>query len=181
MFKGGYLFKLSLNISYMEIPIVNEKDEIINYKERETLSQEDVYRVSALWIENSQGEILLAKRALTKKKDPGLWGPAVAGTNDKGETYESNIIKESEEELKLINISPEKFVKTRVVLPHNHFTQWFFLKLDKPLDFFKIRKEEVAEIKWFPKQELFKLVEENSKELIKSLKLFVKNFIMKNE
>lgn len=156
--------------------IVNDKDEIIGHKKRGTLNQKDIYRVFALWIENSR-EILLARRALTKKKDPGLLGPAVAGTIEKGESYESNIIKESKEELGLINILLKKFIKTRVIYPHNHFTQWFLLKIDKDIKDFKIQEEEVAEIKWFTKEELFKLVEEDSKELIKSLKLFVKNLL----
>jgi isopentenyldiphosphate isomerase len=165
----------------MEMQIVNEKDEIIGYKKRGTLNPEDIYRVSALWIKNSKEKFLLAKRVLTKKRDPGLWGPAVAGTVEKGETYEANIIKESKEELGLTNIHPKKFVKTRVIHPHNHFTQWFLLKLDKEIKDFKIQKDEVAKIKWVSKKELFKLINKDSKELIKSLKLFVKKFIMKNE
>lgn len=65
-----------------KIIIVNENDEIIGHKARGTLEQLDIYRVSALWIKNSQGDILLAQRKFTKKHDPGKWGPAVAGTND---------------------------------------------------------------------------------------------------
>lgn len=45
------------------IIIVNDRDEIIGYKERGTLAQQDIYRVSALWIKNPLGNILLAKRA----------------------------------------------------------------------------------------------------------------------
>ena len=157
-----------------KITVVNEKDGIIGYKERGTLTSKEIYRVSALWIENSKGEVLLARRAYSKKKDPGMWGPAVAGTIDKGETYELNIIKEAEEELGLKNIEPKKLVKQRVRTPHNHFTQWFLLKLNKPLEYFKINKEEVAEIKWFPKGELLGLVKEDSPELIVSLKKFIR-------
>jgi len=158
-----------------KIIIVNEQDEIIGNKERGTLTEDDIYRVSALWIENDKGQVLLARRAFTKKKDPGMWGPAVAGTVDKGETYELNIIKEANEELGLQNIKLNKGIKDRVKHPHNHFTQWFFLKLDQPLECFTIDKKEVAEIKWFDKEELDKLIKENSPELIPSLKLFVKS------
>lgn len=157
-----------------QIIIVNEEDKVIGYKERDTLTDKDIYRVSALWIENSKDQILLARRAFTKKKDPGMWGPAVAGTIDEGETYESNILKEAEEELGLKNIEPKKLVKQRVRTPNNHFTQWFLLKLNKPLEYFKINKEEVARIKWFPRGELLGLVEEDSPELIVSLKKFIR-------
>ena len=53
------------------IPLVNEQDEIIGYKERAEIKTEDIYRVSALRITNSQGEILVAQRAFTKKNNPG--------------------------------------------------------------------------------------------------------------
>jgi len=41
----------------MKIINVNEKDEIIGYKERGALESLDIYRVSALWIENSKEEL----------------------------------------------------------------------------------------------------------------------------
>ena len=81
------------------ITIVNLDDEIIGYKPRSEITSQDVYRVSALWIENSKGEILLAQRGFMKRNNPGKWGPAVAGTIDKGESYEENMYKEAEEEL----------------------------------------------------------------------------------
>ncbi len=86
----------------MQIPIVNEQDEIIGYKDRKDRNLVDITRVSALWITNEDGEILLAQRGLNKTHSPGLWGPAVAGTVEEGETYESNIIKEAEEEIGLV-------------------------------------------------------------------------------
>jgi len=158
----------------MQIIIVNEKDDIIGSKKRGTLTSEDIYRVSALWIENSKGQILLARRVFTKKKDPGMWGPAVAGTLEKGESYESNIIKEAQEELGLTNVSFKKFIKQKIRIPHNHFTQWFLLIIDRDINDFKIKEDEVAEIKWFSKQELWDLIKKNSQSLITSLKNFVK-------
>jgi len=108
---------------------------------------------------NSKNEILLAKRALTKKHDPGKWGPAVAGTVDEGETYDSNIVKEVEEELGLKNINPEKWIKNDTIgkQKYQHFTQWYKLRLDEPLDYFKLQEEEVSEIKWFARDELKEL------------------------
>lgn len=160
-----------------KITIVNEEDEIIDYKERGTLTDDEIYRVSALWIENDKEQVLLAKRAFNKKKDPGMWGPAVAGTVEEGETYESNIIKEADEELGLQNIQVNKGPKNRVKHSHNHFTQVFLLKLNKSLEYFKINKEEVAEIKWFDKNELIDLAKKDEPTLIKSLKQFIINSI----
>lgn len=49
------------------IVIVNDQDEVIGHKERGTIAQDDIYRVSALWVTNSNGDILLAQRHHTKK------------------------------------------------------------------------------------------------------------------
>lgn len=86
-----------------KIIIVDENDTIIGHKNRDSMEDGDMYRVSALWIQNSKGDILLAQRSFDKRNDPGKWGPAVAGTVEEGETYESNIIKEAEEEIGLKN------------------------------------------------------------------------------
>jgi len=88
-----------------KIFIVNEQDEVIGYKERNLITRDDIYRVAGLWITNSRGDILLARRAFSKTHDPGKWGPAVSGTIAANETYEENIIKEAEEELGLTGLN----------------------------------------------------------------------------
>lgn len=152
-----------------DIIIVNEKDEIIWYKERWTLDSEDIYRVSALWITNSKGEVLLAQRAFTKKHHPGVWWPAVAWTIEKWETYESNIIKETEEEIGVVNITPITYKKIKTKSIYNHFTQWFLLKLDKDIVEFKKQDEEVEALKWFSKDELLDWFKTDPKMFLKSM------------
>jgi isopentenyldiphosphate isomerase len=159
-----------------EIIIVNEKDEVIGYKKRGTLFQKDRYRVSALWIQNSKGEILLAQRSFNKKNDPGKWGPAVAGTIEKGETYESNIIKETEEELGLTNIKFQKAFYNFNDGEHKYFTQWYFALIDKKLEEFKIQESEVEQIKWFTKEELLKELKESPDKFLISIKECVEFF-----
>lgn len=164
------------------IIIVDEQDNIIGYKDRETgLEPNDIYRVSALWITNSKDEVLLARRAYNKSHDPGKWGPAVAGTVEKGETYESNIIKEAAEEIGLngikFKVGPKKY---RVTDKHRYFGQWYYLKIDKPINKFKIQKDEVAEIKWFSKEDLKREVLEKPDEFLNSIKNFLTDFIESN-
>lgn len=139
------------------IPVVTEDDNIVGHKERASIGTEDIYRVSALWITNSVGQILMAQRSFSKAKSPGAWGPAVAGTVEKGESYTGNIIKETREELG-ITITPENITigpKTRVRTDRsNYFTQWFFLEKDDALDVARIEPVEVAQIAWYGKDEL---------------------------
>ncbi|MGD9276437.1 MAG: NUDIX domain-containing protein [Candidatus Pacearchaeota archaeon] len=161
----------------MKIIIVDKEDNVIGSKERGNIDYEkDIYRVSALWITNTKGKILLARRAFNKKQNPGKWGPAVAGTNDEGETYESNIIKEAEEELGLKNIKPQKGVKELVEGKYTHFTQWFYLVIDKNIKEFNYLKKEVAEIEWFTKEEVLNLIKINSDEVLKEMKNWINLF-----
>ena len=151
------------------IPIVNENDEIISYKERDAVALEEVYRVSGLWITDSQGRILLAQRAFSKIKDPGKWGSAAAGTVEENETYDSNIRKEAQEELGLKDLDLVKAGKLREHTKYNYFSQWYLAVVDKPLEDFFIQKEEVERIRWFDPAELKKDLTENPDNYLKCI------------
>lgn len=145
------------------IQIVDENDCEIGFKKRSEVEQSDIYRVSALWLTNSKGEMLLAQRSLLKKHGPGKWGPAVAGTVDEGETYEINILKEAEEEIGLILSSEEIRVGPKVKIQgnHLHFCQWYYAKSDKNIDEFVLQEDEVMDARWVSPEELKQLTEEN--------------------
>jgi len=159
-----------------KIPVVNENDDLLEYKERESLDQKDIYRVSALWLTNSQGQILLAQRALNKSHDPGRWGPAVAGTVEEGEDYEKNILKEIKEELGLNEIKLNKSIKIRRKTKYNYFVQWFTAVINKTENEFKIQKAEVEKIKWFTKEELKKELQNNPDNFTSGFKDYLKIF-----
>lgn len=140
-----------------KIILVDSKDAILGSKERDEIAPGDIYRVSALWLTNSVGEVLMAQRAFTKKKDPGVWGPAVAGTVEDGESYDENMVKETFEELGLeitindLQKGPKFFVNSK---SHDYFTQWYLYSTDKPAEDFTIPPEEVAQVRWFQPNEL---------------------------
>ena len=140
------------------VQIVNDKDEFIGLKDRLALDYAtDIYRVSALWMTNSAGDVLIAQRKLTKDRDPGLWGPAVAGTIDEGETYDINIYKEAEEEIGLSGVEFQKGPKTHITSPRHYFCQWYRVTLDRPAASFTLQEDEVEAVVWMP---LAKLREE---------------------
>lgn len=161
------------------IIIVDENDNEIGVKERNEVLNSDIYRVSSLWIQNTKGEILLAKRALTKKNDPGKWGPAVAGTVEEHESYEQNIIKEAEEELGLENIKPEKGVKAFHDGKHRFWSQRFLATVDLDTTQFKVQEDEVAEIGWFSVEGLLKDLAENPDNYIPSFPNSLKQYLLK--
>jgi len=171
---------MSRKFSEGNIIIVDKYDKQISTKKRSLIRSDDIYRVSALWIADKMGNVLLAKRASTKKNDPGKWGPTVAGTIEEGETYTTNILKEAEEELGIFDISPEQGPKIFNKGKHLHFTQWFFFTRDYYISDLKINSEEVAEVKWFIKDELLILLKEQPAMFLDGASTWVK-FINKSK
>jgi isopentenyldiphosphate isomerase len=143
----------------MRIPIVDENDELIGYKEKKERDPKEITRVSALWVTDKDGNILLAQRVFTKKNDPGKWGPAVAGTVEEGETYEQNMIKEAYEEIGLKDFTYTIGPKNRRSTSHEYFGQWFVAVVDHGYPFIK-QDEEVEAIRWFSPSELAILFKE---------------------
>ena len=144
------------------IPVVNKKDEIIGYRNREDLNDSYIARVSGLWVINSKNEVLIAQRALDKIYNPGKWGPSAAGTVEERENYISNIIKEAEEEIGLKTSEENLIIGTKeyTETSHKYFRQMYCLKTDLPSSAFKINKDEVAEIRWIAIPELKKRFDE---------------------
>jgi len=143
----------------MKIIIVDEKDNILGFKERNSVLDNELYRVSSCWIVNEKNQVLLAKRSLNKKRNPGKWGPSVAGTLEEGETYESNIVKEFFEELGLEDSKPVEILKEKIIGEgENFFVHWFYLKTDKKVHEFKLQEDEVSEVKFFEREEIFSMV-----------------------
>ncbi len=108
------------------ITIVDSDDNVIARKSINEVNYEtDIYRVSALWVTNKKGEVLLAQCSLKHDHQPGLWGPAAAGTVE-DETYEQNMVKEIEEELGIAHLSIAPIHK---IFQHaggrRYFCQWF--------------------------------------------------------
>jgi isopentenyl-diphosphate delta-isomerase len=165
-----------------QVIIVDEQDNEIGVVPR---SKHDkyVYRVSALWVTNSQGQFLVAQRAFTKKHHPGKWAPAVAGTIEAGETYLSNIIKEAQEEIG-IDITERDLIvgpKTNTLdKKYRHFTQWFFYTTDASIESFTIAPDEVADIRWFTKQDIEKKPEMFLESLLEKITL-LENYATQNK
>jgi isopentenyldiphosphate isomerase len=139
----------------MQIPLVDEQDEIIGSKEHVELDYaKDTFRTASLWITSSNGDILLARRRINKKVDPGKWAEAVGGTVEGDDSYENTIIREAEEELGLkdieISLGPKQFIDSSA----KYFVQWYIVTVDYPIDQFVIQEEEVEQIAWISKAQL---------------------------
>lgn len=159
----------------MRIPIVDENDNIITHKDRNDRLPGEITRVAALWVGSSNGEVLLAQRAFTKKDSPGLWGPAVAGSVEEGETYESNIIKEAEEEIGLKNFQFVLGPKIRRSGTHEYFAQVFFTIIPKDYPLVK-QDSEVEALQWFSKDEFYSLIKDKPEIFLKNTENYTNEF-----
>ena len=118
------------------IIIVDNNDSIIWYRERWKLKKWDIYRVSSLIVFNKKWEFLMAQRSLQKRNSPGIWNTSVAWTNDKWETYLSNIIKEAKEEIGLdLNVKEIKELFKTKNIRNDHKNEYFCSRYGVVLDY----------------------------------------------
>jgi len=158
------------NMEIAKVQIVDDNDQIIGHKERSEIDdKKDIYRVSSLWLTNSKQEVLLAQRKHTKANEPGKWGPAVAGTLEGDESFESNIIKEISEEIGLTNLNIKKGPYIRIKNPRNYFCQWYTASLDIPAEDITAQEEEVERVAWFNKKELKKQIKSDPSKFVASM------------
>ena len=160
----------------MKIPIVDENDNIISYKEREETTREDIRRIVSLNVFNEKGEVLIAKRHKDKKIDPDVWGPSVAGTVDEGYDYDSTVIKEAEEEIGLTNISP--IFLNRFFYENKNARRWcsrYYVVINSKETELKKQDEKVSELKWITLPDLEKFSNDHPEEFILSFAQSLKN------
>ena len=159
------------------IIVVDKNDHIIWHIPRHERKPNDIFRVSALWIHNSKGDILLAQRQKNKESNPNKWSAAAAGTNAEGETYESNIYKEAEEEIGLTGVIFEPRMKIdRTDGEFPFFCQWYSCTIDREIDDFRIQQEEVQDLRWWPKEELKKAIQETPELFTKTMPKYFEMF-----
>ncbi len=112
-----------------------------------------------IWIVNHKGEILVQKRASTKKVFPNCWDMPSAGHVRAGETSIDGAIRETFEELG-ITTKKEDYTYMGEYIADSYWEigQIYLLKLDIETKDIIIQKEEVSEVKWLPYNEFIKLL-----------------------
>lgn len=159
---------------------VDDNDQPIGHITPDQRQPHHLYRVSALWLTNSAGHILIAQRHPHMTVAGGLWGPAVAGTVEEGESYLDNIRKETAEELGLTDVKfelgPKVLVDRR---PHSrsYFCQWYTAVTDRAADQFELEAEEVSAVRWMSPADLRQEITEHPERFIPSAGRWIGRFI----
>lgn len=112
-----------------------------------------------VYVINDKNQLLLQKRAASKKSSPNCWGSSCAGHVDVSETLEEAALRELSEELG-ITIKEEELkilIYKKLVLRQNsnsNVRTWYYIKTDLDISDFTIQKEELSEIRWFSLDEV---------------------------
>ena len=112
-----------------------------------------------VWIINDNNEILVQKRAASKKNHPNMWAAPSAGHVLAGEKTLEGAVRETYEELGVeTKESDYKFMCEYIDDKAYEIAQVYLLKLNLKEDEFKLQESEVAEVKWLSYDEFKELL-----------------------
>lgn len=150
------------------IPIVNEDDDVIGYKEKSEMLPNDIYRVCGLTVVNTSKKVLLTQRAHTKKHDPGKRSFGMGWTVEQGETYEESAIRETFEELGIQITNPiniDKYLSRSAT--NNFFSMEYMVWVPDDIQL-KLQEDEIINIAWHNKQEIDTMFAANPNNFVQS-------------
>lgn len=112
------------------LPLVDETGNLIGMASRKECHSASflLHPVVHLHILNSNGELYLQKRSLSKDIQPGKWDTAVGGHVDYGEKIEEALLREAGEELNIFDFTPVFMLRYKFVseqeaeLVHSYYT-----------------------------------------------------------
>lgn len=144
-----------------KVYVVDENDVVLGEKWRDELGESDRWRIIAVWVENSQGDILLQQRSASRTINPNKWTAGVVGTVPLGESYETTAYRELAEEIGVTNVKLAfKCKATYKASVGSRYIYTFSCKVDKPLSEFKFQKEEVSRLRWVTPSQLIQELED---------------------
>ena len=126
------------------------------------------HRAVYAFIIDTMGNVLLQKRSANKKLWPNLWDITVGGHVDSGEFGRQALIREAKEELGLeISDDDIKYllgstsINEQGNIVNKHFNECYVITKNIDISEIVLQKEEVAEVKYFSKDELLKRIDNN--------------------
>jgi len=139
--------------------LVNEQDEILGYEEKikTHLGEGKKHRAFSIFIFNSEGKLLIQKRAQGKMLWPGFWANTCCSHPRKDEEYLDVAKRRLKEEIGIKAELEYKFkfsykVKYKDIGSENELCSVFFGKYES--DEIKANPEEIEEWKWVGIEEL---------------------------
>ena len=126
-------------------------------KRGEAFEEGEYYVCCEVWMQNSEGKLLMTQRHPDKKAG-GLWEFTGGGVLA-GETTKQAAVRELMEELDVL--AEESELSLLEVYQHkNYFMDIFVIKRDVDTANLKLQPEEVVDAKWVSHEELLQMIEE---------------------
>lgn len=126
-------------------------------KRGEAFAEGEYYVCCEVWMQNSEGKLLMTQRHPDKKAG-GLWEFTGGGVLA-GETTKQAAVRELMEELDVLAEESE-FSLLEVYQHKNYFMDIFVIKRDVDTASLKLQPEEVVDAKWVSREELLRMIEE---------------------
>ncbi len=156
--------------------IVDEDDNVIEFVPRSKVNGRRI-RMTAIWIEDSDGNVLIHKRSKQKSNWPGYWENAAAGGVAHDESYEENAYKELEEEIGVKGVELEFVAKTRFDTKNGErYCSWYKAVVNLPIEKFELQESEVEKVEWVKKQALLEDRDKNPDKYMPSSQMWRKLF-----
>ena len=126
-------------------------------KRGEAFAEGEYYVCCEVWMQNSEGKLLMTQRHPDKKAG-GLWEFTGGGVLA-DETTKQACVRELEEEIGIL--AEESELSLLEVYQHkNYFMDIFVIKRDVDTANLKLQPEEVVDAKWVSREELLQMIEE---------------------
>ena len=168
------------------LDVVDDKDNLTGkVVDREIVHKEGLWhREAGVIILNENNEMLLEKRAPTKKQSPNKWA-LCAGHIDAGENPDGTIVREIKEEIGIdVSINELKFltvykrtVKFNNEQYNNAFLWTYLYKTNKKVSDYTIQEEELSEVKYFKIEEVEKAIKSKDESFAFSKENFIKELL----
>ena len=161
------------------IDVVDVDNNIIRQAPRyEVHNKRLMHRSVHILVFNSQGNLFLQKRSMTKDENPGLWDTSAAGHVDSGEDYLHCAKRELEEELS-INVVMVEVMR----IPAQMNSLWEHVRVYKCItdNELKINCLEISEGRYWTIAEIIQSIELNSKIFTSTFHLIFNDYISKHK
>ena len=147
--------------------VLNERGHYLNIKEtREKCHKEGLWhKAVAIFVLNSNDEVLLQKRSPNKKMWPNMWDMTAGGHVFSGELGFQAVIRELKEELGInLDKTDITFIGSALStnikgeLTDNHFNEYYIAQKDIEINELILQEDEVTEAKWMSKDEILQRI-----------------------
>jgi isopentenyldiphosphate isomerase len=155
--------------------VVDSENRVIGQATRgEVHAKGLLHRSVHIWVFNSQGDLYLQKRAMTKDENPGYWDSSAAGHLNAGEGYRASAERELMEEL---GISGE--LQFFMKFPASRETHWEHVKtyLSTTGQKITINPLEISEGRFWPIPDLKESVDHHPGQFTSTFHLFFDNYL----